>query len=65
MAQVMDYSPLWLVFIRKPYLLVSLTLNTPDEYVMRYQEDYYLIDQLYRQAEELYFKIDPSSEAFR
>ena len=44
--------------------LGSLTLNTPDEYVMRYQEDYYVVDQLYRQSEELYFKIDPSCELF-
>ena len=31
---------------------------------MRYQEDYYVIDQLYRQAEELFFKIDPSCDLF-
>jgi len=49
---------------QKALSLGSLTLNTPDEYVMRYQEDYYVIDQLYRQAEELYFKIDPSCEVF-
>ena len=64
MAKVMDYSLLIARFYQKALSLGSLTLNTPDEYVMRYQEDYYVIDQLYRQAEELYFKIDPSCELF-
>ena len=64
MAQVMDYALLVARFYQKALSLGSLTLNTPDEYVMRYQEDYYVVDQLYRQAEELYFKIDPSSELF-
>lgn len=64
MAQVMDYALLVARFYQKALSLGSLTLNTPDEYVMRYQEDYYFVDQLYRQAEELYFKIDPSCELF-
>ena len=64
MAQVMDYALLVARFYQKALSLGSLTLNTPDEYVMRYQEDYYVIDQLYRQSEELYFKIDPSCELF-
>ena len=49
MAQVMDYSLLVARLYQKAISLGSLTLNTPDEYVMRYQEDYYVIDQLYRQ----------------
>lgn len=64
MAQVMDYSLLVARLYQKALSLGSLTLNTPDEYVMRYQEDYYVIDQLYRQAEELFFKIDPSCDLF-
>ena len=64
MAQTMDYALIVARFYQKALSLGSLTLNTPDEYVMRYQEDYYVVDQLYRQAEELYFKIDPSSELF-
>ena len=64
MAQVMDYALLVARFYQKALSLGSLTLNTPDEYVMRYQEDYYVVDQLYRQEEELYFKIDPSCELF-
>ena len=64
MAQVMDYSLLVAKFYQKALSLGSLTLNTPDEYVMRYEADYYVIDQLYRQAEELYFKIDPSCTLF-
>ena len=64
MAQIMDYCLLVARFYQKALSLGSLTLNTPDEYVARYQEDYYVCDQLYRQAEELYFKIDPSSDLF-
>lgn len=64
MALVMDYTLLVARFYQKALSLGSLTLNTPDEYVMRYQQDYYVVDQLYRQAEELYFKIDPSCELF-
>ena len=64
MAQVMDYSLLVARLYQKALSLGSLTLNTPDEYVMRYQEDYYVIDQLYRQTEELFFKIDPSCDLF-
>ena len=64
MSQVMDYSLLVARLYQKALSLGSLTLNTPDEYVMRYQEDYYVIDQLYRQAEELFFKIDPSCDLF-
>ena len=64
MAQTMDYALIVARFYQKALSLGSLTLNTPDEYVMRYQEDYYVVDQLYRQAEELYFKIDPSCELF-
>ncbi len=64
MAQVMDYSLLVARLYQKALSLGSLTLNTPDEYVMRYQEDYYVIDQLYRQSEELFFKIDPSCDLF-
>ena len=51
-------------YYQKVLSLGSLTLNTPDEYVTRYQEDYYLIDQLYRLATEQYFKIDPSCGLF-
>jgi hypothetical protein len=47
MAQVMDYALLVARFYQKALSLGSLTLNTPDEYVMRYQEDYYVVDQLY------------------
>lgn len=64
MAQVMDYSLVVARLYQKALSLGALTLNTPDEYVMRYQEDYYVIDQLYRQAEEAYFKVDPSYELF-
>ncbi len=64
MAQVMDYCLLVSRFYLKATSLGTLTLNSPDEYILRYQEDYYMMDQLYRLAEENYFKIDPSCELF-
>lgn len=64
MATVMDYSIGAARFYLKQQSLGSLTLNNPDEYVLRYQEDYYMMDQLYRQATEGYFSVDPSNELF-
>lgn len=63
-ASVMDYCLTVARYYQKALALGSLTLNTPNEYVMRYQEDYYVLDQLYRQATEQYFKVDPSCGLF-
>jgi len=64
MATVMDYSICVARYYIKHQSLGSLTLNKPDEYVLRYQEDYYMLDQLYRQATECYFSVDPASDLF-
>ena len=64
LSMMMDYAILVARFYETALGLGSLTLNTADEYVHRYQTDYYLTDQYYRQATELYFKIDPTSELF-
>ena len=64
LSMVMDYAVLVARLYEKALGLGSLTLNTPDEYVMKYEGDYYVIDQYYRQATELYFKIDPTCELF-
>lgn len=63
-AAAMDYCLTVAQYYQKALALGSLTLNTPNEYVMRYQEDYYVLDQLYRQATEQYFKVDPSCGLF-
>lgn len=42
----------------------TLTLNSPEEYVQRYQSDFYLIDQYYRLATESYYKISPTCVLF-
>ena len=62
LSMIMDYAILVARFYETALGLGPLTLNTADEYVHRYQTDYYLTDQYYRQAMELYFKIDPTSE---
>ena len=64
MAMMMDYTLLVARIYKAMQVAGSLTLNTPDEYVNRYCEDYFLIDQLYRQVNECYFKLDPSSEVY-
>ena len=64
MAAVMDYTVIVARLYEKALSLGSLTLNTADEYVMRYESDYCLIDQYYRQANETYFDIDPTCELF-
>ena len=64
MAMMMDYTLLVARIYKAIQAAGSLTLNTPDEYVSRYCEDYFQIDHLYRQANECYFKLDPSSEVY-
>ena len=64
MSNVMDYAVVVAKLYEKALSLGSLTLNTADEYVMRYEADYSLIDQYYRQANETYFHIDPTCELF-
>ena len=64
MTAVMDYAVIVARLYEKALTLGSLTLNTADEYVMRYESDYCFIDQYYRQANETYFGIDPTCELF-
>lgn len=64
MTAVMDYAVIVARLYEKALSLGSLTLNTADEYVMRYESDYCFIDQYYRQANETYFGIDPTCELF-
>lgn len=64
MTAVMDYAIIVARLYEKALSLGSLTLNTADEYVMRYGSDYCFIDQYYRQANETYFGIDPTYELF-
>ena len=64
MTAVMDYAVIVARLYEKALTLGSLTLNTADEYVMRYESDYCFIDQYYRLANETYFGIDPTSELF-
>lgn len=64
MTAVMDYAVIVARLYEKALTLGSLTLNTADEYVMRYESDYCFIDQYYRQMNETYFGIDPTCELF-
>lgn len=64
MAAVMDYAVIVARLYEKALTLGSLTLNTADEYVMKYESDYCFIDQYYRQTNETYFGIDPTCKLF-
>lgn len=64
LAVVMDYVLIVARFYEKALGLGSLTLNTADEYVMKYESDYCFIDQYYRLSTESYFKIDPTWKLF-
>lgn len=64
MTAVMDYAVIVARLYEKALTLGSLTLNTADEYVIKYESDYCFIDQYYRQANETYFGIDPTCELF-
>lgn len=64
MTVVMDYAVIVARLYEKVFALGSLTLNTTDEYVMKYESDYCFIDQYYRLANETYFGIDPTCELF-
>lgn len=57
---VMDYDILVARFYECALSLGSLTLNSPDEYLEKYRNAYYLIDQLYRLSSESFYKISPS-----
>jgi hypothetical protein len=64
MKLVMDTAVQMARYYEKVLSIGSITLNTPDDYVAAYQQDYYLLDQLYRQSLETYFKVDPSVKLF-
>src|SRR3712207_4639879 len=60
---VMDY----IILVARLYEQISAevcTPATPDEYVARYESDYYLIDQLYRWTIEAYYKILPTCSLY-
>ena len=64
MTAVMNYAVIVARLYEKALTLGSLTLNTADEYVMKYESDYSSIDQYYRLANETYFGIEPTCELF-
>lgn len=60
-STVMDYDVLVARYYECALSLGSITLNQPDEYIEKYQNEYYFIDQLYRQSMECFHKISPTS----
>jgi hypothetical protein len=54
LAAVIDYTLLVARFYEKASSIGSLTLNTPNDYVSRYCDEYCLLDQLYRQSLDVY-----------
>jgi len=60
LSVIMDYDILVARFYESVLSLGSFTLNSPDEYLERYRNEYYLVDQLYRLSIESFYKISPS-----
>lgn len=57
---IIDYVVLVARYYECTLSLGSITLNQPDEYLNKYQNEYFLLDQLYRQSIECYNKISPT-----
>lgn len=57
---MIDYVVLVARYYECTLSLGSITLNQPDEYLNKYQNEYFLLDQLYRQSIECYNKISPT-----
>ncbi len=64
MTAVMNYAIIVARLYERALSLGSLTLNTPDAYVTKYESDYCFVDQYYRLANEAYLGIDPTYELF-
>ena len=57
---VIDYDMLVARYYGYVQSLGSITLNQPDEYLNKYRDEYYLIDQLYRLSIECFCRISPT-----
>lgn len=57
---VIDYDMLVARYYECALSLGSITLNQPDDYLHKYRDEYYLIDQLYRQSIECFCQISPT-----
>ena len=57
---VIDYDMLVSRYYECALSLGSITLNQPDDYLHKYRDEYYLIDQLYRQSIECFCQISPT-----
>lgn len=61
LANIMDFDISVARYYEQVSSLGTLTLNTPDDYISRYESDYYNVDQLYRITTEAYYKIPPTA----
>lgn len=64
LSQAMDAAVSMARYYEMASSIGTLTLNTPDEYVATYQQNWYQIDQLYRISTEDYYNLDPNSVLF-
>ncbi|MDY4521680.1 MAG: PglZ domain-containing protein [Bacteroidales bacterium] len=55
LGKVMDFAAVVAHFYQRSAALGTIKLNRPDDYAKRYITDYYLLDQLYRNATEIYY----------
>ncbi len=63
-VKVINYILTVARFYEKALSASSFTLNTPNDYITRYTEDYYQFDQFYRKSIEAFFDVSPSYVLF-
>lgn len=57
---IIDYDMLIARYYECALSLGSITLNQPDDYLSKYKDEYYQLDQLYRLSIESFCKISPT-----
>ncbi len=61
---IMDYIVCVARYYETTSNIVSITLKDPEEYIKFYEDKFYVVDQLYRNSLELFYKIDATSTLF-
>ena len=64
LGQTMDYITLAAHYYEFISGIGSITLSNPDEYVRKYEKDWYQADLIYRQVTDCYYQITPTETLF-
>ena len=64
LSQTMDYITLAAHYYEFVSGIGSITLSKPDDYVRKYEKDWYQADLIYRQVSDCYYQITPTETLF-